>query len=264
MNALLSHAVEKHSQGKASVLASEVSYSFPDRLVLEGMRLRVKTKESELCTLVNSLILQPGYAGLLKGYLPVTFFAVFPYGGLDGQCGISIGSGLRDSFALVAVNQMDLAGINAIPMLFKRELKGVMEGNIELRGDLRSILRCRGEGNLFLTEGSISTRLGFPGLNEIPYSSMEFIFKLDKETVTFEKAQMRGTVFSGDFKGTIKLNEVLEKSLISVQGTVQPGKEIRDNPFFGRLIGKALKGKDTIPVEISGTLKAPKITRREN
>jgi type II secretion system protein N len=210
------------------------------------------------------LNLKPDYNNLLNGYIPFNFQGELPFGEFKGQIGFSFRSGLKDSFIFLDSNALDLGGFEAIPVLLKRDLNGKMTGSIRVHGNLNNIFQCNGNGFMSLANGAIGTRLGFPGLEKIPFDRMEFEFTLDQGLVNIKKATIQGAMFSGDFNGHVKLKDALDKSRVSVDGTVKPGKEIRDNPFFGRLIGKALKGKDTIPLQVRGTLRAPKIKRREN
>jgi len=246
--------------GRVTVGVNDLDLAFPDRVRMNQVRYQIATAGTFLAGRVDTLEMRPDYGDLLRGRLPLRFTGTTPAGPFQGRMSVSLFRGSRNGTMSLHTDGFSLDKYPLIESALDRRVRGVLSGDVEIHGDLRRPLDGEGKGRLHMGEGAIEARLGLPGLDEIPFSSMEMAFVLRERVIHVSQAEMKGPAFQGSFTGEIRLTQDLRKSPMDLQGELVPGPMILDNAFLSPLLEKVLKGNRSATVRIRGTLERPAIT----
>ncbi len=258
---LLASKLDKASNGRLIVHSNQFDLSFPDRTVMKGVVFRFTPGRVGMEGRIDTLRMRPDYGGLVRGYLPVRFQGETPAGTFNGRMGVSAGRGLRDGYASLRTSEFSIESFPSIKYLLGREIKGLLSAEVDIQGDLRGLINAEGKGTLLIERGALEAQLGVPGLEQIPFDSLEMLFTLEDGMLNISRAGMKGPAFSGDFKGSIELHKELQRSRISLQGELTPGPLVLNNTFLGGLLDKVLEGAQSVRVRVRGTLERPAVTR---
>ncbi len=261
---ILASKLEEASNGRLTLYSDRIDFRFPDRVLMREVVVRLvagRPGEAGIEGRVDTLRIRPDYGGLFRGYLPVRFQGEAPAGSFNGVMGISAGGGARDGYASLRTDEFSLERFPAIRALLGREINGLLSADVDVRGDLRGLISAEGKGSLLMERGSLEARLGVPGLEQIPFDSIEMSFTLEDGTLNLLKAGMKGPAFSGDFQGDIELHKDLQRSRISLEGELTPGPLVLNNAFLGGLLGEVLEGGRSVSILVSGTLGRPAVKR---
>lgn len=255
------HTANRALNGSAFFSAEHVDLRFPDRLRIQGGVLEVPRGASMLRQDVTEAVLRPDYRNLIRGYLPARFSGDLAAGRVEGRFGMSRRIGMRDAYLFLRAEKLGLARLDVMASTLGRKVEGTLNGELRFQGNLENVLQVQGQGHITVADGSVETRVGFPGLETVPFDRVEVVFSVKDGRVQLDQADMKGPVFSGSLSGTVALRERVSRSRLSVRGTLTPGREIRQNPFLERLLGRALEGKRTLPIQVGGTLERPSMKR---
>lgn len=258
---LVAAKVHDASGGRVSLRMEALDLGFPDRIHMTGVLVQAAAGRSRVQGRLSSLRMRPDYGGLLRGYLPVRFLAASPAGTLEGRIGVSPGKGMQDGYVAVQTDGFVLERFPSLSSFLDRGLRGNLSARMDLRGNLRSLDRARGEGALRIANGSVEARLGLPGLDRIPFESLEMAFLLENGVLSLSQADMTGPAFSGVFRGDIELEKRLSRSRLRLEGTLTPGPLVLENAFLSRFLQNVLKGEQSVRVRVRGTLESPAVVR---
>lgn len=258
---LLASKLEKATNGRLIVHSNRFDLRFPDRAIMKGVVFRFTPGRIGMEGRIDTLRMRPDYGMLIRGYLPVRFQGQTPAGTFNGRMGVSAGRGIRDGYASLRTSEFSIESFPSIKYLLGREIKGLLSAEMDLRGDLRHPIDAQGKGTLLIERGALEAQLGVPGLEQIPFDSLEMLFTLEDGVLNISRAGMKGPAFSGDFQGGIELHKELQRSRISLQGELTPGPLVLNNAFLGGLLDKVLEGAQSVRVRVRGTLERPAVTR---
>ena len=261
---IIAAKLQNAAKGRLSLSMSALDLAFPDRIRFEGIRFRMVTAKAVLAGRAKTFSLRPDYLSLFRGYWPVRFRGTMPAGTLQGDLGISLWKGRRDGYLRIRTEGFSLEKSPPLQSALDRGVKGILSGGVEIQGDLTRPLEANGKGRIRISDGAVEARLGLPGLDEIPYASLEMSFDLEDGVLNLTQAEMKGPAFSGRFEGEITLEKDLGRSPISLSGELEPGTLVLENAFLSPLLGKVLKGDRAVNVLVGGTLERPTIKRRRN
>lgn len=263
LTSVVIYTVNSALNGRATFSADHVELGFPDRLRFEGGVIEVPRGSSTIREEVTKAVLQPEYRSLLQGYLPARFSGELSAGRVEGRFGVSRKEGVQDAYLVLHTEGVELSRLETVSSAFGRKVKGILNSELEFQGNLENAMQVQGQGQITISNGAIETRVGFPGLETIPFKRVEVAFSMKDGLVKLDSANMQGSFFTGSLSGTVALRQKLSLSRVSIRGTLSPGREIRQNPFLGRLLGRALQGESTIPIQVKGTLERPSIVREK-
>ncbi len=258
---LIAAKVHDASEGRVSLRMEALDLEFPDRVRMTGVLVRAAAGRSQVQGRLSSLRMRPDYGGLLRGYLPARFRAVSPAGTLVGRMGVSPGKGLRDGYADVRTEGFVLERVSSLSSFLDRGVRGRLSAQVDVRGNLEGLVRAQGKGALRIENGSVEARLGLPGLDRIPFESLEMSFLLENGVLSLPQADMTGPAFSGVFQGDIELRKKLSRSRLRLEGTLTPGPLVLENAFLSRFLQNVLKGEQSVRVLVRGTLESPSVVR---
>ncbi len=260
LDRMITGMLQAAGNGRVTVGVSDLDLAFPDRIRMNQVRFQIANAGTVLAGRIDTLEMRPDYGGLLRGRLPVRFTGTTPAGPIQGRVSVSLFRGSRDGTVSLHTDGFSLDQYPFIESALDRRVRGVLSGDVEIHGDLGHPLDGEGKGRLHMDEGAIEARLGLPGLDEIPFSSVDMAFVLRERNMVVSQAEMKGPAFQGSFTGEIRLAQDLRKSPMDLQGELVPGPMILENAFLSPLLEKVLKGNRSATVRIRGTLERPAIT----
>lgn len=258
---ILASRLYKASDGGLALTSDHMGLRFPDRIIMKGVAFRFTQGNISVEGRLDALEMRPEYRRITKGYVPVLFEGKTPAGSFQGSAGVSIREGMKNGFASLSAAGLSLEMFPFVKSLMDREIKGLLSVDVDMDGDLRGLFDARGKGNLLVENGAIEARLGIPGLEQIPFDTLEISFYLEDGILHISRAEMKGPAFSGYFKGDIELHQEFQRSWVSLEGDLTPGRLVLDNAFLGGLLGRVLEGGESVSVSVNGPPGSPAITR---
>ncbi|MDP6180882.1 MAG: type II secretion system protein GspN, partial [Desulfatiglandales bacterium] len=212
----------------------------------------------------RSLTLGPDYIGLLKGYLPIEIKGSMARGSFHVKTGVSVKSGLEASYLTIRVDDLFLEDLNILTPFLRRNIKGKMKSEIKVKGDLTDPTKITGGGHFNLEKGSIGTRIDLPGLEKVPFDSISLGFTFKNGTVTLNKGDMDGPMFSGNFYGEIQWKKKMADSRLKITAKLNPGPLLKNNQLARQFFRKGKRENVPLIIKIGGTLKNHSIKWSKN
>ncbi len=261
MEKVLAAKLMEASAGRVALHIEEFDPVFPDKAVLKNVLFRIQGGGIDSQVRLDALRVHPDYTGLFRGYIPVRFQGATPGGTVRGRIGWSPGKGFNDGYVQVHTQEFVLERFPSVGALLDRDITGRLSAEVNIRGDLEGLVKAEGSGTLRIDNGALEADLGLPGLQNIPFESLDMTFTLDQGNLVLSRAEMTGPAFSGGFQGDIALREPLQRSRLRLQGELTPGHMVLENAFLSRFLQKVLKGEQSVRVRVRGTLQSPSIAR---
>jgi type II secretion system protein N len=255
---LLPYFVERYSKGRLIMRAERSAPSFPLGYTFERVSYGLVDGNRSAVGRLKSLYLGTGLLRLIAGYLPVSFTGYLPdQGMIRGRVGISMFESLQKGYLELGVSGLHLDDMAVIDSFSNRKVRGVLNGEMKLKGNLVDPTRLFGEGRFILQKGSVDTRMDVAGLKAVPFEMIRLPFTLKDGVLTLENVEMEGPMFSGTVSGQIRLNKVLGSSPLQLTARLKAGPGLKNNPLAGALLAKIQKGKEQIVLKIGGSIQAP-------
>jgi type II secretion system protein N len=254
---LLQRGVHQFTEGKVILKAERVTPTFPPGYRLENVEYSILLTGDFSKNNLKFLSIYPDYLGLLKGYFPVTMKGLLPRGNFEIEMGGSILKGSKNGFIALKASDAYLDDLGFLKGLTGRTLKGKVNAEVNLKGDLTDYTRIHGDGRLSLEGGSLESQVQFFGLKEIPFQNLRVSFAVKEGLLSLKEVDLAGPVFSGRISGEIRLKMPLEQSLLHITARLTPGSGLPDQegttPFPA--------GKDGLMVvKMEGMLRNPQVT----
>jgi type II secretion system protein N len=256
---IIAASVERLTASRLCIGASKVSPILPPRYRLEDISYGVAWGDILAKGTLTSLILGPDYVGLLRGYLPMKFKGMLPRGYFQGRTGVSIIGGVRNSSFRIKIEDLFLEDLEVLGPLVNRELRGRLNGEIELKGDLTDPTKITGTGRFLVEKGSIGTKIDLPGMDTVPFERMRLGFSIKDGILTLNESDMNGPMFSGNLSGTISCRKKLSGSLLNMTARMTPGPLLKNNQMAKQFLGKSRSGDGPMIVRIGGRVERPSI-----
>lgn len=255
---LLPYFVERTSKGRLLMWAERSTPSFPLGYTFERVSYGVADESRSAVGRLKSLYLRMGLLKLFAGYLPVSFTGYMPEEGMiRGHAGISMVQSYQKGYLELGLSGLRLEHMTVIDSFSNRKVRGVLNGEMQLKGNLLDPTRVSGEGRFTLQKGSVDTQMDLAGLKAVPFETIRVPFALKEGVLTLKNVEMEGSMFSGTVSGEIKLNRIWGSSLLGLTARLKAGPGLKDNPLAGALLAKIQKGEGQIVLKIGGTIQAP-------
>lgn len=256
---LIAATLEGVSKGRILFEARQVSLVLPPGYRLEQVTCGLLRGDRVVKDRLETLTVAPRYGKLLTGSLPVAFEGRLAEGGLSGEAGISMIAGWEKGHFTLRCSDLRLEGLSSLRELSHREIKGRLQGEISLKGNLADLSKIDGEGRLSLSEGSIETTLDLPGLETVPFDTIQLAFRIRRGILSLEDGEMVGPMVSGRLSGEIELLRKVADSRIRIKAVLRPGPSLLRNDPAGRFLDKVRKGDEPIRIKIGGDFKRPTV-----
>ncbi|GBC64059.1 type II secretion system protein GspN [Desulfonema ishimotonii] len=200
----------------------------------------------------------------LSGETPSTGFRARAYGGtIEGQATVALPGKKGEYPPQITVDaklsEINLQTVDAIRTLSPHRIGGRLGGHILYRGDGPSGVA---EAELTLAGGEVTSEiLKLAGLDALTFKTVESQLVLhNNRDLQIKSMTLKGNQVSGELSGTITFREPVEKSRLSLKGTLRPHPEL-----FAKLGGMAslfLKNRkgSEFPFLLSGTLGEPQFS----
>lgn len=246
---LLQRGVNQFTEGKVTLKAERISPTFPPGYRLENVEYSILLTGDFYKNNLKFLNIYPDYLGLIEGYFPVTMTGFLPRGSFEIQMGASILKGSKDGFIALKASEAYLDDLGFLKGLTGRTLKGKVNGEVNVKGDLADYTRIHGDGRLSFEGGSLESQVQFFGLKEIPFDNLRVSFALKEGLMSLKEVDLTGPVFSGRISGDIRLKKPLDQSLLHITARLTPGSGLPDK-----------EGTSPMVVKIEGMLRDPHVT----
>lgn len=256
---LIAATLENLTEGRLFFRVQKVSPLLPPRYRLEGISYGILLGDTQITDGFSSLTLGPDYMGLFKGYLPIEIKGSMTRGSFHGKTGVSIISGVEDSYLMIKTDDLFLEDLNILGPLLNRDIKGKLKSEIKVKGDLTDPTKITGRGYFHLEKGSIDTRIDLPGLERVPFDSISLDFTFKDGKLTLNKGEMGGPMFSGNFSGEIQWEKKLANSRLKITAKLNPGPLLMNNQLARQFFRKGKRENVSLTIKIGGTLKRPSI-----
>jgi type II secretion system protein N len=250
----------KVTRGQLLFAAERVFSSFPPGYRLEGISYGLSLGDAVAKDRIESLNLRPVYGSLFLGYLPVRFRGILPHGTIDGETGISMTRGAQRGYLALNASEVQLEDFRILRSLTDRNIKGKLDADIKMNGNLTEPSEMNGAGRFLVEKGSIDTRLDVAGLKTVPFENIKSSFTIKDGVITLNNTEMDGPMFSGNLSGEIRLQKDLAASLLNVTARMIPGALLEGNPLASQFLAKIRKGKDPVVLKLEGSLGRPSVT----
>ncbi len=253
---LLEKGVHQFTGGKVILNAARVSPTFPPGYRLENVEYSILLNGGSYKNNLKSLNIYPDYLGLMKGYLPLTMKGLLPRGGFEIEAGTSILKGSKDGYLALKASGAYLDDFGFLRSFTGRTLKGKVNGEVNLKGDLMDYTRISGDGRLSLEEGTVESQLPLFGSKEIPFENLRISFTMKEGLLSLREAELVGPVFSGRISGDLRLKNPFEQTLLHLTARLTPGSQ----PTANDGVRAFPAGKDGLMVvKVEGMLRNPHV-----
>lgn len=229
---------------------------FPPSMEARDIQIRYRGSEPFL---FEHMSLSPGFTGLVTLRRLFNIRAETANGIIQGSIATGQGSSGADISLQLDLKDLRMEEFNPVlSEITKRSIKGRLEGNIDYTGSAD----MDGSGNAVfnLREGMLELNQPFFGIKEIEFSRAEAELKTENRRVEISDFTLESRLFSAKANGRIMLSVPAERSRMRISAVINP------NPALLKTIGGALpgkyRGKDEIPVQITGTIGRPGISIR--
>jgi len=227
---------------------------------IEGISYGILLRDTIAKDSLKSLTIRPDYQRLLIGYLPVKIEGIMPRGEFYGKTGISIRNGLKNTYFNIKLNDMFLEDLKVIRASSDRDIRGKLNGELKINGNLTDPSSIDGDGHFFVEKGSTGTSLNLPGMESVPFNNIKLAFSIANGVMSIKTGEMEGPMFSGALSGEIRLKKKFGRSLLNLTARMRPGPLLEKNQLLGQFLEKIREGKGPVIIKIEGTLDRPSIS----
>jgi type II secretion system protein N len=253
---LLSKALETVSQGKVSVSPQRTSFTPWRGYRFEDLTWTVQSGGAAVSDRMESLVLSPGFLGLLKGSLPVDMEGVVAKGTFQLSAGVSMLRGLSKGYANLKATGIQLGDLATVNQIAQRQIKGRLTGQVDLYGPLNELKKLNGQANLLVEEGAVDARVDAFGFRTIAFEKLLLPLTVKNGVASLKGGLMVGPVLAGEFEGQVRLLQNLQDSPLQVTATLRPGPSLRHDKG-GDL---PAKGDKPFVIQLGGTIGKPLFT----
>lgn len=210
--------------------------------------------------LLDSAVIRPDL-GLLKssGRLEYAYQAELYDGSVAGQ--IQPGSTQGEYRIKAMVEEIDLGANRALSSMVKRNIQGIVQGQIVGAISLARQTLIVEQGEVEVADGEIELQDQVFGNSVLPFTHIFCQVQGNQRSLSLNKGTVQSPLFTASFSGQVHFGPSLEKTRVDISGTIRP-----DASFFASLANRqvveaALKGmgEDGFRFIIKGLLQEPGI-----
>ncbi len=222
--------------------------SFPPGLKLKSPAIYNQNKPI-LCA--DQLKIRPAYLSLLS--INKTFFinGLAYDGHLEGIADIAFKPESKLNLNL-AFKDIQISQIQSLKEFVAYEITGTARGKIFFNNQKAN--NDKGNAEITISDSSIKFNPSLFGIDQLSFTAIDAKFEMIRRKITLNHFKIDGRQLSGDAKGFINLAHPINKSRISISGTLKPHPELIKE--IGSIFSKKMK-KGGVPFRISGTLEGP-------
>jgi type II secretion system protein N len=205
---------------------------------------------------MDSLIVSPESSKIFSGSIPLRSGAIIGGGKMEASLGMPfLGRGYLDAKG----SRIRLEELSFLEVLLDRRVSGLCEGELRLLGDLRLPSGLDGRGFLRATDGGVESKLPNAELRMIPFQSISATFIVQKGILSLKDGKITGPAVSGTFSGEVKIEDVVDRSLLRLTASLTPGPGLKENNLVRRFLASLAAPGQPINLYMEGTLGSPSI-----
>ncbi|MBA4366298.1 MAG: type II secretion system protein GspN [Desulfobacterium sp.] len=238
-----------------TITIEDVRPVFP--LGLKFVNLRVENKGTPVLD-AQRLSVTPGFLSLFAGRIAVDIDCKAYKGEIEAALDFK-GKDFMVSAADVEFNHVQIGDILFLKNRMPHNLIGSLDGqvNYETGENSKQIFKS----DFVLTDFIIEFSSPFHGLEKLSLKKIEANFESDRSEVKVNRFLNKGGDVDGSLSGTVLINRKLEKSVLNLNGTINPNPVFTDKlgelgPIVKRILKKS--SEDGFPVKIQGTFEKPR------
>ncbi|MGM0787440.1 MAG: type II secretion system protein GspN [Thermodesulfobacteriota bacterium] len=229
---------------------------FPPSMKANDIQIRYRDSGAFLFERVS---VTPGYLGLITAKRVFNINAEAAGGSLRASIATGQGSSGTDLSLESRLGDLRMEEFNPVlSEITNRSIEGRLEGRIDYNGS--ADMEGNGSAVFTLRQGRVQLNQPFFGIKEIEFRQAEAEMESENRRVEISDFTLEGRQFSAEASGRIMLAVPAETSRIRMSAVISP------HPALLKSIGGALpqqyRGKEEIPVQITGTLGRPGISIR--
>jgi type II secretion system protein N len=210
----------------------------------------------------DTLLIRPEIISFIRGRLKYDFDCLAYNGDLKGFVHFKK-RGMNGPFiTMIELKGIHMADYEYLSTLIGRDVKGILSGTINYRGQQDVLINGNGEANLTVSDGWVQLLEPLFGLESVDFDDLRIKMVLDKRKIQLNNVELEGRNLKGTLSGTVSLKRDLSRSSLALKGSIEPsaaffGGEKGASNTLKRLTRGLKKGK--ISFVIRGTPKNPRI-----
>jgi type II secretion system protein N len=238
-----------------------ISLTFPADIRFRQISLREKGNKSPLITL-EGLNIRPDVAGWRKtGKWSVLYRLKLLHGDINGK--LSLTKGKKGLFYTAAINkiQLDHPDLKKLLAAYQRQISGTLSGSVTGRQDKQHGLFAIMEGDITVTNGTISLQEPVLGMEKLIFDSLSSTISKKAGSLQFKNGKLRAKLLAAEFAGSLRVREPVFLSPVRIQGAFVPRPEFLaslGSPLLVNMLKRQLQ-EGKMPFSVSGNLQEPGI-----
>ena len=222
--------------------------SFPPGLKLKSPAIY---KQNKPIIGADQFKIRPAYLSLLSGNKTFFIDGAAYDGHMEGRADIAFNSKPKINLNL-AFSGIQISQIQSLREFVAYEITGAARGKIFYNNGEAN--NDKGNAEITISDSSIKFTPSFFGIDKLSFTAIDAQFEMINRKITLKHFEINGRQLSGNAKGSINLAHSINKSRISISGTLKPHPELIKE--IGSIFSKKMKNGG-VPFRISGTLERP-------
>jgi len=222
--------------------------SFPPALKLKSPAIYNQNKP---IIGADQLKIRPAYLSLLSGNKTFFIDGLAYDGHLEGSADIAFNSKPKLNLNL-AFSGIQISQIQSLREFVAYEITGAARGKFFYNNSKAN--NDKGNAEITISDSSIKFNPSLFGIDQVSFTTIDAKFEMINRKITLNQFEVNGRQLSGDARGVINLTDPINKSRISITGTLKPHPTLIKE--IGSIFSKKMKNGG-VSFRISGTLGHP-------
>lgn len=165
---------------------------------------------------------RPNLISLFKDRRSFSFDCAAYEGNISGRVGIKETNEKLIYDTSISISDVDLGRYTAFSKMLGREIKGILNGRIDINDYGRAPSDGKGEANLTVSKGRLEFVKPIIGIGSINFDNLLMKLFIEKGRVELREVEIKGKEIQGSLSGYVILKEDISNSSLNIRGTVEP------------------------------------------
>lgn len=199
----------------------KVNPTFPPGLTLRKTRLSLKTYPDTSLFTADSLVVRPEIWSFLKGGSGYRFNCLAYGGRINGYVHFS-GNSIKAPFSTsLRLKDIHIDNYAAASFITGSDIKGIIGGTIEYKGQYDSDINGSGEAKLTISDVRVELLQPIFSFDSIDLESIRIKMSLKNQKISVTHVELKGQKVRGSLSGTITLKKDILKSGLNLRGAIE-------------------------------------------
>ncbi len=161
----------------------------------------------------------------------------------------------------ISISDIDLEKYPVFSKMLGHEIKGILNGRIDIKDHGIVFFDGKGEINLTISKGRLEVVKPIIGINSVNFDNLLMNLLIEKGRVELREVEIKGREIQGSLSGNIILKEDISNSSLNIRGTVEPMGGLVSRLGSGSRSMKLLRRRlrnGRLSFRISGTFESPR------